>query len=66
VVPPSIEMSAPLMYDASSEARNAASLATSSGSPKRPLGIVANSDARAASSSASMTGPVGGCESARD
>jgi hypothetical protein len=41
VVPPSIEMSAPLMYDASSEARNAASLATSSGSPKRPLGIVA-------------------------
>jgi RNA polymerase sigma-70 factor, ECF subfamily len=50
VSPPSTVQTAPVTYDASSEARNAITAATSSGRPIRPSGIVASSAARCAAS----------------
>jgi RNA polymerase sigma-70 factor, ECF subfamily len=50
VSPPSTVHTAPVTYDASSEARNAITAATSSGRPMRPSGIVASSAARCAAS----------------
>lgn len=44
-LPPSTGTSAPVMKLASSEARNTATLATSSGRPMRPIGMAAPSDA---------------------